>query len=142
MALSSRPWILTLLAGLNFTFAFTRFVGGLEALLHPQQAGSASTAAGVSVVYPSVGGQLTLGGLQVLAAILWALAGVGYLRRSERLGRRLGTGISVFSIALGVAMPWLWQLRGLGLLWALALLHPLVTLYILNRSHRAAFTEA
>ncbi len=140
MAVASRSWMLTLLAALHFVFACTRLIGGLDALRYPQQPGSVTSAYGMSLVHPSLLGQYAMGGWQVLSSGLLVVAGIGYLRRSERLGRRLGSGLALLSLILVMVQPLLLQARGTGLLLALSCLFPLATLYILNVSQRTAFT--
>jgi hypothetical protein len=140
MAVASRPWILTALSLLNLAAAYTRAVTGLDPLWQPHQPGSKLTAWGIQLTYPSLAVQRTLGALLILSAALLLLSGVGYLRRSRRLGQALGSGLALFNLALSLAMPLLWQARGLGLILAMLPLHPLLTLYVLCRSHRDAFT--
>ena len=141
MALSPRPRVLTLLAVLNFISAWPHFVSGLNPFVAPGQPGSVLTTSYLTTVYPSLFLQRANGLLSLVAVALLIATGMGYLRQSERLGRKLGSGLAGLSIGITLLTPWLWQSSGPGLLptVGLTLLYHVATLYVLNVSHRAAF---
>jgi len=143
MALSPRPRVLTILAVLNFVSAWPRFIAGLDRFVAPAQPGSVLTTEYLTTVYPSLFLQRAAGLLSLVAVVLMIATGIGYLRQSERLGRQLGSGLAGLSIVMTLLAPWLWQSSGSGVVATvgLTLLYQLGTLYILNVSHRAAFSN-
>lgn len=136
---SSRAWPLTAIAVLNFLFAFGTLIGGIDTVRYLHQPGSVIHAYGIHFVYPSYAWQVIFGLCEILRALLYVVVGIGLIRRSQRLGQRLGTFHAVASLVLFALGVYVNQTRGLNLVHALACLYPLVVLYVLNGSHRRAF---
>ncbi len=136
MAEGKRPGGLTALAVLNFVF------GGLGALallalfallgaassVASANGESISSAPGAGIVYLS----LLLGAVSVT---LLLASGVGYIKQKRFLGRTLGNGYAVVSLASTViSIVALKQGFGIGTI--IGLIYPVLTLFLLNTTFK------
>ena len=135
----SRAWPLTAIAVLNFLFSFGTLIGGIDTVRYLHQPGSVVDSYGIHFVYPSYAWQVFFGLSQILRALLFVVVGIGLIRRSQRLGQRLGTFHAGASLVLFALSVYVNQTRGLSPLHGMACLYPLVMLYVLNVSHRREF---
>lgn len=103
MSPQQRPVGLTVLAVLAFLLAWGGAVSALDLLLIAHPPGSGPTSTDFNFVYPARAVQVGLGLLALLRVAIQVVAGIGLLRQSERLGRKLGNiwgALSLLQIAL------------------------------------------
>lgn len=92
-----------MLAVLAFLLAWGGAVSALDLLLIAHPPGSGPTSTDFNFVYPARAVQVGLGLLALLRVAIQVVAGIGLLRQSERLGRKLGNlwgALSLLQIAL------------------------------------------
>ena len=155
MTAGQRPGGLTALAVLNFVFGGFGVLGvlGLAAILALLNVGAQAAAEGASVEMQELVTALRETGmgfiyiillLSLLGTILMIASGVGYLQQKKFLGRTLGSAYALLSILQAVIMGLLLPEAaggGFGLMSAVNLIYPILTLILLNTTFKEDFVR-
>jgi hypothetical protein len=136
MAEGKRPGGLTALAVLNFVFGGLGALGllGLIALIAvTKKAIEAAESLGGAAKYegPSMMSIYIIILLGIVSTILMIMSGVGYLKQKRFLGRTLGNGYAVTSIASTVVSVFMAK-QGFGVFAIIGLIYPVLTLILIN----------
>lgn len=142
MTSEKRPVALTVLAIAAFLLSFSAAIAAIDLILVSHPPGSSPGSGELIWVYPSGGVQLGLGLVGLLRVALQILAGVGFLRQSERWGRRVANlwgGAVLVQSALTYVLFQIQPTLAYLMVLLVTLAAVAVTLTLVNRTYRGAF---